>query len=399
MELVNPLTSFQWEGPLDINGIPMCGVPEKQGYSFSRAGYLAVQEDSSINPDQLGRAMRRQLRPLSRPTLLEARQDYQERRAPVFPRYFIIEPINVCNRACPFCSITVMKRYDADGKLIRGLMTWDTFRRLMTETARYAVYGMSLYQLGEPFLWHGKDEAGRKLNIADMANAAKRVGGFRAVNLSTNGDVPNLECILGSDLDDLIISIDGTTKEVYETNRPGVSRFDTFERTIERVHVFLEKKATRGDMKPFVRLQIINKENTRDQIVEFIRHWINVSGVDDVFIKHLDSMRSWLGNRVVSDEEDRIKKERVENLPCQHLFSIGSMVVNGDFNACCHDAFTELVEKVKLPDGKIVNANIHNTSFVDWWLGKFMSNLRTEHLTGNFRMPCRDCRERDPWLG
>lgn len=399
MELVNPLTAFQWEGPLNINGISMCGIPEKQGHSFSRAGYLAAREDPSINPDKLGGAIRRQLRPLSWPTLQEARKDFQDRRVPVFPRYFIIEPINVCNRACPFCSITVMKRYDTNGKLVRGLMTWGTFTRLMTETARYHVYGISLYQLGEPFLWQGKDEAGRKLTIADMVNAAKRVGGFRAVNLSTNGDVPNLECVLGSDLDDLIISIDGTTKEVYEANRPGVSRFDTFERLIERVHVFLRKKAARGEAKPFVRLQIINKENTRDQIVEFIRHWIDVPGVDDVFIKHLDSMRSWLGNRVVSDEEDSIKKERVENLPCQHLFAIGSMVINGDLNACCHDAFTELVEKVLLSDGKMVNANIHNTSFADWWHGKFMGGLRAEHLAGNFRMPCRDCRERDPWLG
>lgn len=399
MELVNPLTAFQWEGPLDINGVSMSGVPEKQGHSFSRAGYLAAREDPAIDPDKLGMAIRRQLRPLSRPTLQEARKDYQNLQAPMFPRYFIIEPINVCNRACPFCSITVMTRYDADGKLVRGLMPWDTFRRLMMETARYSVYGMSLYQLGEPFLWRGEDEAGRQLNIADMVNATKKVGGFRAVNLSTNGDVPNLECVLGSELDDLIISIDGITKEVYETNRPGVSRFDTFERTIERVHAFLRKKADRGEMKPFVRLQIINKENTRDQIVEFIRHWIEVSGVDDVFIKHLDSMRSWLGSRVVSDEEDNLKKVRVENMPCQHLFAIGSMVVNGDLNACCHDAFTELVEKVKLPDGRMVNANIHNTSFADWWQGKFMKELRAEHVAGNFRMPCRDCRERDPWLG
>ncbi len=399
MELVNPVSAFHWDEPLDINGVPMMGIPEKQGFSFSRAGYLAAKEDPSLNADKIGMVVRQQLRPLSRSTLEAARRNYQQRHVAPFPTYFIIEPINVCNRACPFCSITVMKRYDSDGKLVRGLMRWDIFLRLMTETRNYPVYGISLYQLGEPFLWRGQDESGRKLDISDMVNAAKRVGGFRAVNLSTNGDVPNLDCVLGSDLDDLIISIDGTTKEVYEVNRPGVSRFDTFERTLERVHAFLGRKAARGDAKPFVRLQIINKENTRDQVSDFIRYWIETPGVDDVFIKHLDSMRSWLGSSVVPDEEDRIKAERVAKMPCQHIFSIGSMVVNGDLNACCHDAYTELVEKVGLSDGRLANANIQNTSFAAWWRGRFMTQLRSEHVSGQFRMPCRECRERDPWLG
>ena len=373
------------------------GIREKQGFSFSRAGYLAARRDARIDADQAGRAIRKQLRPLSESVLSEARKEYQERRVPIFPRYFIIEPVSICNRACPFCAITVMKRNNSNGRH-RGSMTWDTFMRLMKEAAHHSVYGISLYQLGEPFLWYGKDEAGQQLNIADMVNGAKHVGGFHVVNLSTNGDVKNLDCILFSDLDDLIISIDRVTKEVYEANRPGVTRCDTFERTIERVHAFLREKALLARQKPFVRMQIINKENTRGQIADFIRYWIEVPGVDDVYVKHLDSMRSWLGSAVVSDEEDRIKAERVAHIPCQHLFAIGSMVVDGDLNACCHDAFTELVGKVQVGN-RHVNANIHNTSFADWWHGNFMTQLRAEHVSGHFRMPCRECRERDPWLG
>ncbi len=399
MQLVNPHSSFTWDSPLDINGVPMRGVPEKQGFSFSRAGYLAAKDDSDVDADKLGQALRRQLRPLSKPTLLEARREYSESRPAAFPRYFIIEPINICNRACSFCSITVMTRYDADGKVVKGMMPWETFMRLMRETAGHPVYGMSLYQLGEPFLWHGKDSGGQRLTIADMVNATKRVGDFRAVNLSTNGDVKNLDSILGSDLDDLIISIDGTTKEVYEANRPGASPSDTFERTVERVRDFLAKKAARGEPKPFVRLQIINKENTRAQVLGFIRDWIDVPGVDDVYVKNLDSMRSWLGSSVVSDEEDKFKADRVAAMACQHIFAVGSMVVNGDLNACCHDAYTELVEKVTLSNGRKANANINNTTFANWWHGKFMSQLRSDHLSGRFHKPCLDCRERDAWLG
>ena len=35
MLLVNPQTAFQWVKPLDINGIAMMGIREKQGHSFN----------------------------------------------------------------------------------------------------------------------------------------------------------------------------------------------------------------------------------------------------------------------------------------------------------------------------------------------------------------------------
>ncbi len=44
----------------------MRGAAEKQGYSFSRAGWLASKNDPTIDADKLGRALRRQLRPPGR---------------------------------------------------------------------------------------------------------------------------------------------------------------------------------------------------------------------------------------------------------------------------------------------------------------------------------------------
>ena len=387
MQLVNPLTAYpvgqKYE---DINGVPMRGNAEKQGVAFSRHGYLQARQHGG-DADAIGAAVRRALRPLSAPTLARAREDYGARRPGLFPRYFIIEPTAVCNRRCPFCTILVTNR--------KGMMQWVHFVRLLDECRDFGVYGISLYQLGEPFLWHGKEGDGRRLDISDMVNAAKTVGGFRAVNLSTNGDVSNLDCVLGSQLDDLIISIDGATAEVYDANRPSTKPNDTgaFERTVQRVRDFLEKKAAHGDVKPFVRLQCINKENTAAQVVDFVRYWIQIPGVDDVLIKNLDSMRPWLGDKVVSDEEDAIKAARVASMPCQHIYSVGSMVADGRFNACCHDAYTELTT---------AGANIDAMAFADWWNGDYMNALRAEHEgkpAAGRRLPCRECREMDTWLG
>lgn len=383
MEIINPNTAFIWDRPLNIHDVAMWGIPEKQGFSFSRAGYLAAQEDPTISADKYGRMIRRTLRPLSAPTLARARADYASRDAGLFPRYFIIEPNASCNRKCVFCPITVTNR--------QGNLAWGDFAKFMAECRQHEVYGLSLYQLSEPMLYRSKRITGERTDIADMVDMAK-ASGFRAVNISTNGDADNLARLLECDLDDLIISIDGMTADVYDANRPSTRAGDTFafDRTVGRVMKFLEAKAKRGAPKPFVRLQIINNALCAPQVLDFIRFWIDVPGVDDVFVKHLDGMNAWLGDAAVSAEESALKMARVQAMPCQHIYAIGSMVATGEWNACCHDARTQLTT---------AHANVREMSFSDWWNGEYMTALRAEHAGGATRLPCAACAERDPWLG
>jgi hypothetical protein len=388
MIIVNQGSSYPIGSQVEnINGVEMRGIPEKQGLAFSAHGYRIARHNPSVNADEYGRYVRKQSRPLSALVLHTARSEYAQRKVTPFPRYFIIEPTAVCNRACPFCSILVTNR--------SGLMKWKTFTTLMLECGKHPVYGLSLYQLGEPFLWSASAQdggGGQRLNIADMVDYAKLVGRFQAVNLSTNGDVNNLNCVLGRELDDLIISIDGTTAEVYHANRPSTKPNDSgaYGRTLERVHYFLAEKDGGGFDKPWVRLQIINKDNTADQVLDFVRYWIEVPGVDDVLVKNLDSMRPWLGNKIVSDEEDAVKAAALGAMPCQHLYAIGSMTADGRLNACCHDARTELTT---------AGANIEQMTFADWWNGEYLNGLRAAHNAGEFNAVCGPCRERDTWLG
>jgi hypothetical protein len=397
MELVNSQTAYRWDF-IDVDGVKFRGVPEKQGYSFHRAGLLAAQSDPSLDPDTIGKAVRQQLRPLSWKYRLKAIREHATLTAPAFPHAWIVESVNVCNRACPFCTITVMKRFAADGKDIKGVMDWGVFQTLMAECAEHDTYGISLYQLGEPFLWHGRDADGSRLNIGHMVNAAKRQGKFKVCNLSTNGDVPNLACVLGSELDDLIISIDGMTEATYNANRPSTTKNDSraFQRTLERVHAFLEQKARLGLPRPYVVLQCINKQDTAAECADFVRYWLQVEGVDAVLLKNLDGMNAWLGDRVVSPDESAAKMAKVASMPCQHIFSVGSAVVDGTYNGCCHDALTELTDTV-LVNGVCHRMGVTNTRFADWWQGQFMTQLRREHMAGEFRQPCKNCAERDVW--
>lgn len=393
MELVNPLTAFQWTSALDIWGVPMSGIPEKQGWAFSRAGWLAAQEDPTLSADAVGKAVRQQLRPLSKTTLLEARLNYANRAVAPLPPYFIIEPTAFCNKACPFCSIHVIERFNEHGEPGNTMLHYADFEKLMCEIGTAGgAYGLSLYQLGEPMLWRERWPQGAIRNITSLVYGAKQLGRFKVVNVSTNGDVNNLDALLECDVDDVIISIDGTTEEVYLANRPSTKTDDpgAFTRTLTRVKTFLERKAQSGQPKPWVRLQIINKADTAPQVLDFIRNWLPVRGVDDVFVKQLDSMTPWLGTTVVSAAEVRLKMAKVAAMPCQHLWAVGSMTASGTFTACCHDARSELTE---------AGANIRTSTFTEWWHGPFMTALRAEHAGGQFRAPCASCQERDPWLG
>ena len=393
MELVNPNSAFTWQGHLDIHGVPMRGTVAKQSVEFYRAGWLAHKADPTIDPDKFGAMMRRQVRPLSLPTLERARGEYARKEAPRAPAYWLVETVGgVCARRCPFCSINTMVRYDEHGnKAKAGMLPWDAWMKFLSECGEYGPYGCSAYQLGEPMNYSVKDADGNRRDIGDLIETAKRVGKFKIINVSTHADVTNLPRLLECDVDDVIVSLDAVTPETYAKNRPATNgkQEGAFERTIERLREFLALKAERGSGRPYVVAQIINSGLTRDEVLPFIREWIATDGIDTVSVKQLDSMLPWLNVRMVDEAEEKIKADKVRNMPCQHLWAIGSLTHTGVMNACAHDAFTQLTD----------GSSIYNTTIFDFWNGKFMSELRAEHLAGAKRLPCSSCNDRDPWLG
>lgn len=390
---VNASSGYAFTEPIDVEGIPLRGVREKQGMRFGRAGWLAVRDGMPTDvygPEDYDRMHRATLRPQSGPMLRRAREEYATRTVPPFPRYHILEPTSICNRACPFCPISALN----PSRAAKGRIDWTDALAYFLDCGQHEVYGLSLYQLGEPLLWKGHDGHGMPLDLRDLVRVAKDIGGFQVVNVSTNGDVPNLDLLFDCPVDDVIISIDGTTAATYGENRPSTARADlwAFRRTIQRVRDFLHQKAIRTAGRqglPYVRLQIINKANTAPEIPAFIREWLPRAGVDDVFVKDLDGMVPWVGDGAVSAAESATKLAQVGTMPCQHLWTIGSMTAEGTLNACCHDARTELTD----------GSHVLNVTPATFWRGPYMTGLRERHLRGDYPMPCATCPERDVWLG
>lgn len=289
---------------------------------------------------------------------------YDEKSVLPFPPYIILEPTNVCNLQCPFCPRDLTEKSRG-----LGFMEFDVYKKIIDEAAENNVYGISLYMLGEPLL-HSR--------IIDMINYAKDAG-IPAVNLSTAATTTNLDKLLDTELDDLILSIDGSTKEMYERMRVG----GIFEKTLSIATSFLEKKSALKKEKPYTRVQIIRTKETESEITDFIKTWLPLA--DSVYAHNLDGMVPWLGNIMMNPDE--VKTKNSNRLPCTQLWKIINIFWNGQVSSCCHDAL-----------GDMVLGNINESSLKDLWNSKPAHEFRRKHIENDLEGTiCDTCTEWDVW--
>jgi len=284
---------------------------------------------------------------------------YKERKYLDFPLHVIIEPTNHCNMMCQMCLRNVMTRP-------QGYMDWEVFCKIVDECSAHNTYSFSLYMLGEP-LMHPR--------IRDMINYSKKMV-IPYVDVSTNA-LLDMRVLLGTALDELIISLDGIDNATYNQNRKG--DYSKIERNI---YDLLEAKEEGNYEYPFIRLQIIDMESSRPYLQKFIDKWIDK--VDVVYIKKLEGMVQGLGNKLVSDKI--VAKLNSNRQPCKQLFYTHNINWNGDHAFCCHD-----------PYGLSVNGNIKDTTIQDAWNSTFKKQEVERQKAGVFNGLCEKCVDYGNW--
>ncbi|MHC4618295.1 MAG: radical SAM protein [Planctomycetota bacterium] len=171
------------------------------------------------------------------------------RRISVFgyPYYLIIDTGNVCNLRCPLCPTGTREK-----NMNRQLLKFDLFTKIIDRLYPY-VYEVALHNWGEPFL---------NSDICKMITYCrqKNIG----TNLSTNLNIPDLdvEAIIKSGLEYLVVSLDGTTQDTYSFYRIG-GNIDIVFRNIK--HIITAKRNLRTK-KPFIEWQYIVMKHNCHQI-------------------------------------------------------------------------------------------------------------------------------------
>ena len=260
----------------------------------------------------------------------------------IFPRALMIEPSNICNSNCIFCPSSDITRP-------RGFMTFELFKKIIDEAVTHPEFKNAVvYGLADPFTDKG---------VFDKFRYAKDRG--VTVYTSTNAALLNEERalkVLDSGIDRMKISLDGNTKETYESIRRNL----TFEKTCDNVTRFLEMKKELGKEKPFVILRTACTETTKPEIESYVRRWRQLS--DAIYIA---SVANWAGYNTYDNRRNMTRKIQ----PCPCLWETPVITWDGRVPLC----FFDVNNRFELGD---VNQN----TFYEIWNSEKIQTIRRNHL-------------------
>ena len=178
----------------------------------------------------------------------KAQKWFKRDRLASMPYRYVIDPINLCNLHCPLCP-TGLGILGRD----RGKISLDNFRLIVDQIVPYA-YLVELYNWGEPFLHP------QIFEIIQYVTS-RRIG----VRISSNLNRFNQEMArktVASGLDQLIVSVDGTTQEVYEKYRKG----GKLDRVLDNLRLLVQAKREAGSSKPFIFFRVVINRYNEHQI-------------------------------------------------------------------------------------------------------------------------------------
>ncbi|MBN2416036.1 radical SAM protein [bacterium] len=286
------------------------------------------------------------------------------------PTHLQIEPSNDCNLACPLCHIVT------DNKP-RGFMTLTDFKRIIDEIGDYLLF-LHFWGWGEPFL--------NRDFFAMAAYARER--GIRIIS-STNGHFfqnrDNIDRLIDSGLDVLIVALDGADPETYEQYRQK----GDFTRVVDGIKRLLQRRNERGASSPRVNLRMLVTRDNEHQ-VEPVRALAEELGVDIFSLKTMcsfDNESHWQTILPDNTAYRRFRYDRdgepirIKN-PCKKPWNHPTVYRDGTVVPC--DYYT----------GEEFNVGnmFSGRGFRDVWFGKRFNTLRRrfpeEYQDG---MRCSSC--------
>lgn len=183
-----------------------------------------------------------------------------------YPISISFEPTTSCNLRCPECP-SGLRAFTRD----TGMLQKDFFTTTIDQLSKDLLYLVFYFQ-GEPYL---------NPAFLDMVRYASSKGIYTAT--STNAHYltdSNARKTVESGLDRLIISIDGTTQDVYQQYRVG----GNLEKVLEGAKNIVRWKKELGSKTPFIFFQFLVVKPNEHQI-EDVKKLTKEIGVDEVRFK------------------------------------------------------------------------------------------------------------------
>lgn len=291
-----------------------------------------------------------------------------------YPIAISFEPTTSCNLRCPECP-SGLRAFTRP----TGMLNKDFFRHTIDDLAKDLLYLIFYFQ-GEPYL---------NPAFLEMVRYASDKGLYTAT--STNAHYltdENARKTVESGLDRLIISIDGTTQEVYQQYRIG----GNLEKVIEGAKNIVKWKRALKSQKPFVFFQFLVVKPNEHQLAE-VKQLAKEVGVDEVRFKTAQIYNYKQGNPLIPsiDKFSRYRKKADGSYQiksslgnhCWRLWHATVITWDGLVVPCCFDK-----------DAQHKLGNLKASSFRELWHNDDYRQFRQQLLQGRQNIDiCANCSE------
>ncbi len=290
------------------------------------------------------------------------------------PASISIEPTTSCNLRCPECP-SGLRSFTRP----TGMLQEELFKKIIDELHSSLIYLIFYFQ-GEPYL---------NPNFLNMVTYAKEKNIYTAT--STNAHyLTNENCkkTILSGLNRLIISIDGTTQETYQSYRIG----GNLNKVIEGTKNMIKWKKEMKSATPHLIFQFLVVRPNEHQVEE-VKQLAAELGVDEVRFKTAQIYNYKHGNRLIPQNEKFSRYKRnadgtysIVNKMLNHCWKMWHSAVvtwDGKVVPCCFDK-----------DAHHVMGNIQNQSFSEIWRGQPYRHFRALLSKSRSHIDmCKNCTE------
>ena len=290
------------------------------------------------------------------------------------PISIAIEPTTSCNLRCPECP-SGLRSFTRN----TGMLEKDFFLKVIDEIHKDILYLIFYFQ-GEPYL---------NPDFLDMVKYASSKNIYTATSTNAHylNDV-NAKKTIESGLDRLIISIDGTTQETYESYRIG----GKLEKVIEGAKNIVKWKKELKSKTPHTVFQFLVVKPNEHQ-VEDVKKLAKEIGIDEVGLKTAQVYDYEHGNSLIPDIEEysRYKKMsdgsyKIKNNLDHHCWKLWHSCVvtwDGIVVPCCFDK-----------DAEHRLGNLQKESFSSIWQNEKYKLFRASVLRSRSEIDiCKNCSE------
>ena len=275
----------------------------------------------------------------------------------ILPAIYIIEPTNACNLNCVMCPNA--------NKNTKGFMDFCLFENIIKQI-KDSAKTILLYYRGEPLL-HS--------DLTQMIELCKKRTQARVI-LSTNATMLTKlisEKLMSSGLDDIILCLDGNSKETYEQIRRNAN----FDNVQENITNFINLRGNK--VKPEILVQLIEMHINKHEIDDFKNKWKKIGC--KVLITWLNSWAYQLPKLMTMSDSVNPNRREIRT-HCADLWFKMVIDYKGKVVLCCHD-YSE----------KCIIGDLKKQCIEDIWNSEEIRKLRKLHKERKFSKIklCKNC--------